>query len=368
MTSLLERIRKSQTTISMFFATILIIPFQVLILGYAVIQSIDIETAKIVFPQSVYLYLIGYSVLTVIYCIVVSLLFNPKRLVSPINVQIGSAITISILIIAYELRFIESYSAAQAFAQFFAIAFIVGMSVFFLVALGYFQYFVVRWVVALNFDSVDRLSFSINAKTEEVMSALGDEFVDVWEFSRKRDNPKIKTKKSIIWILRCRDTYGNRVILTVGSDSSDDNKSILGTVAFHTTLYSIETSKSAIAMRTSILNDVRERLRKSNSEITLKQLDSTDDHVSFKAYSHALSITCPKTEVTKELLRRIPRYYVYGIAITCISLVLITGTYAFRILDLSTYVGAALVLVIALIAEFGVPLHEELKQEVEELD
>lgn len=279
----------------------------------------------------------------------------------------GVSVVISLFLIYWELANANASTTSEALALVWALAVVMLFSTFFLVMVGYLQYFIVWWVVALNFDSVDRVSFLINAKTEEVMTTLSDEFLDVWEFSRRKDNPK--AKKNAVWVLKCRDTYGNRVILTIGSHSVDKNKCILATVAFHRTLYSIESSKSASGMRTSIINDVKERLLKSNPQLNLTQLDAVDDLVSSKAYSHALALTCPKTEITKEFLRNIPRYYLYGIIITLLALVFMIAAFALRFLDISTFVGAVIVLVVALLAELGVSLREELsRQEVEELD
>jgi hypothetical protein len=363
----LERIKKSQSTLSIFFATILVIPFQVLILGYALIQSLDVVTAQVSFGVDVYAYFAGYIALTVIYCIILSLSFNPKRIVSPINVQIGSSVVLSILLIAYEIRNSVANTLAEALNLLTALGIVISFLVFFLVALGFFQFFFVRWVVALNFESVDRLSYSINAKTEEVMSIMDDEFIDVWGFSRRKDNPKVK--KNPIWILKCRDPYGNRVVLSVGSNSANDATSLLGTVAYQTTLYTVQSSKSALGMRTSIINDIKERLRKANAQFALTELATIDDTVSFKAYSHALASTCPKTEVTKEFFKKIPRYYLYGIIITVLAITFITGAFILGRLDVNTYIGAIIVPVIALIAELGVSLREELKsEEIEELD
>lgn len=338
-----------------------------LLVAYVLLGSYNMQTATLDLSSSNnILYFAGYVILTIVYCIILSLAFHPKRIVSPINVQVGTATVLSAFLIYSQTANMRITSTIQALELFESLALATIILTFFLVAVGVFQFLVVKWVVALNFDSVDRMSFLVDGKTEEIMKILGDEFVDVWEFSRRKDNPRAKKP---IWVLKCRDPYGNSIILTLGSYSGDEKKCVLATVAYHKGLYSISESKTSSGMRVSIINDVRERLRQSDLKLSLAQMDGVDDPVSSKAYSHALASTLPKTEITKEFFRNIPRYYLYGIIATSIALLSMSAAFALHLLDSGTYVGGVIVLVVALLAELGVSLREELsRQEIEELD
>ncbi len=366
--SILEKIRKSQATINVFFATIVIIPFQVVLLGYPLVKSLNFQTGNINLTASSYPYLVGYFVLTIVYCVLASLAFHPKRIISPINVQIGTIVVISAILFSAELMSSRIYSTSQALSIVTNVLFLSVLLAVVLGVIGFIQFLIVLWAIGLNFENVERVSFSVNTKSEEVISVLGDDFIDVWGFSRQKDNPSSK-KKNIIWVLKCRDAVGNHVVLTIGSHPLDANKTVIATVTYHSTVYSIDKSKEATEMRVSIINDISGRLLSFNQQFALTKMDVVDDVVSFKAYSHALDVTCPKTQITAEFFRKIPRYYLYGISITFLALIFTTIAFIFNFLDLNTFVGAIVVLVVALFAELGVSLREELKkQEIEEID
>ncbi len=368
--SVWEKIQRAQSTLALFFATILIIPFQVLLFGFVLIGSYDMQTGMLDLSISLsnnIPYFAIYVVLTILYCIILSLVFHPKRIVSPINIQIGTASVLSSFLIYSQIANMRITSMVQALGILGSLALTIIFLTFFLITIGIFQFLVVKLVVALNFESVDRVSFLIDGKPEKILGVLGDEFVDVWEFSRRKDNPK--AKKNPIWVLKCRDPYGNSVILTLGSYLGDNKKCVLATVSYHKSLYSISRSKTSSGMRASIINDIKERLAQSNLKSSLTQMEGVDDPISFKAYSHALASTLPKTEITKEFFRNIPRYYLYGIIVTLIALVSMSVAFIAGLLDNSTYVGGVIVLIVALLAELGVSLREELsRQEIEELD
>ena len=363
----LERIKKNQSMIYLFFATILIIPFQVWILGSALIGSYNPAINNFVLTSQTYPYLAGYFTLTIIYCTIMSLLFHPKQIVSPVNIQIGTSFIVSLFLIYNQLATFGTFPIEQQTNFLLGLILILFFACSLLIMAGFIQFIIVRWVIGLNFDSVERVSFTVNKNPKKVLEILGDGFLDVWEFSRKKDNPKAKTNP--IWILKCHDLYGNSIVLTIGTPTGKTEESILAFVAYHRSAYAISKSESASNMQKSIINDIKERLTQFDSNSEVKPSDKTDDPISIRAYNHALTVTRSKTEDIREFLKRTPRYYLYAIAVTIAIILVSTGAYGFGFLEVGTYISIAVGAAIALLFELGVSLREELShQEIEELD
>jgi hypothetical protein len=221
-------------------------------------------------------------------------------------------------------------------------------------------------VVGLNFENVDRASFLVEMSPKNFLKTTGDVLHDVWEFNRRKDSRK--ATKHIIWVLKTHDTYRNSVVLTVGSVLENENKSIIGAVAYHVGPYGISVSKTASEMRKSIIRDINGLLAE-NSKPSLVPTDGVDDTISRKAYTHALSVTRSKTEIASEFFRNIDWYYRFAIIFTGIAFSAVTYAYTQNFLDLNAYVGAVVVVVIAFVFEFGISLREEWeRREIEEID
>jgi hypothetical protein len=363
--STLEKIKKAQSIVGLLFATVLVIPFQVLILFTAIFASIDFQNNTANLAPNGIPFLVGYFVLTIVYCAGSSLVFHPKRIVSPINVQVGTAFVLSAILIINMLDTTKPTTTSQALTLIGNLSGILIVLALFLVAVGFVQFLIVRWVVGLNFDSIDRASFTVKMSPEDFLRTVGDILHDVWEFNRRKDNPKAKT--NIIWVLKTRDPYGNSVVLTVGSVLGNNNKSVLVTVAYHASSLGVSKSKTASEMRNSIINDIKERLMDSK-RLTLTPTD-IDDHVSVKARNHALAITRSKIEITREFFQSISRYYLYALIATVIAFLAISIAFAIGLLDSGTYVGAVIVVAVALIFDLGASVRDELsRREIEEID
>ena len=362
--SVLEKCRKEQSTVALFFATILLIPFQFMLFATALTEtaiSTVLTERQVVFPDTIPL-IITYLLLPIVYCIVVSQLFHPKRLVSPINIQIGTITVFSIVIIYLALNN-PLLISPQGFENLFTSVFFLDV---FMGMIGFIQFIIVRWVIGLNFDSIERVSYSVNGSVRDILAILGNDFLIAHDFSRKKDKQNVENP---IWVLKCRDPYGNSVILTIGKHNSDNDKTIIASTSYRTSLYGISKSQAATAMRTSIINDAEMRLNRSKLKLTLTPIENVDDRVSTNAYVHSLAATRSKTEITVEFLRNIPRYYLYAIIITIIAFVGVTIAFASNLMDSNGFVGALVVIVVALIIEIGVPLRDEIvHQKIEEID
>lgn len=364
----LEKLRKQSLPTALFFITIVIVPLQVCFLLSMItegaISSLSTSKPQLIFPDNIVTAFV-YCILPIIYCIIVSLwLFRPKRLVSPLFVQIGTMVVLSMYLIEHafssnSLVFSTPIGYSNLTQDLIFMALLA-------IAVGFTQEIIVKWVVALNFDSVDRKSFRVEMNPTDFLKLTWETLHDVWEFNRRRDNPKAKT--SIIWVLKTHDRSGNSVILTIGSVQGNQSESIVATVAYHASAYGISTSKTASEMTDSIIRDVNGLLIQK-AKPNLIPVDEVDDTISFKAYTHALSVTRPKTEIAADFFRNVHWYYKFAMIFTAITFVAISLAYITQHVDSNTYIGAVVVLVIAFVFEFGVALREEWSsREVEELE
>ena len=358
----LEKLKKEYNTISMFFATILIIPFQTLLFIPVSMDSLSaLENSEMsLFPESQFVMVI-YVLLPIFYCIIVSLFFHPKRLISPINVQIGTVIVYSTIVIYHSSTLVDLTFTTylNLFGSIFILASIAIM-------IGIFQFIIVRWVVGLNLDSVDRSSYIINGKLKDIMKALDGDFISVWGLSRRKENPKAKKP---IWILKRKDIFNNHIIIAIGSHPENEEKCILATTSFHLSNLGISKTEKSSARRDSILNDIECRLKKTGLQLSIIPITEINDTISYRAYAHAIKVTNSKIDIVKGFFKNLPKYYKWAIIITILIFVIITVGCYLEYIDFNTYVGVVIVIIITLFIEVGSLVREELlRKNIEELD
>jgi hypothetical protein len=362
--SALEREGKDYSSVGLFFATIVLVPFQVLLFATVIVENLFPlqSSVMILFPDN-RLILAAYILMPIIYCTIASLLFHPKRIVSPLNVQIGTIVVFMSIMIYNALSAVPMPNASTFIGNLIgSLLFVSVISI----AVGLIQLKFVRWVIGLNLDSMDRATFLINGKPKDMLKILGDDFLSGSGLSRRKDDPKAQKP---IWILKWSDTYGNLVIFAISSQTDHDDKSILATIAFKTGQYGVSKSKRASDRRDSIINDIAARLMKSDPTLSITPVDRLDDPVSLVAQDHALVPTLSKIEITEKFFRRIPRYHLYIIAILLVALATIAVAYAMNLLDLGAFVGIVIVIVLGLLLDLGSSIREELSRKtIEELD
>ncbi len=350
---LIEKLKKG-STIELFFVTILIIPFQTALLFPFTIDFLSVLQEK---PMTLFhnnpMLLIGFILLPIIYCIITSLLFQPKRLVSPLNIQIGTFVIFTFMFI-YRYLDVPSTSLVLSFEDLFLNLTVIAIVIF---EIGMVQFFIVWWVIGLNYDSSDRLSFIINSPPKEITKILGKKFLKTNNFTQER---KYEKTNNPTLILKCRDTFRNSIIMAFGSLQGNEDKCILATVAYHKGTSWISKSEIATERRNSIINDVKARLQQSNPNITIYPLDKVDDIVSVTTFSYIESMTNSKIEILAGFFHRITLFFKIAIFITVVMFIVLTTACYMQYLDTNTYVGVITPIIIALIIEFGVPLREEL--------
>jgi hypothetical protein len=358
-----EKIRRESATIRVFFATILIVPFQTWLFMSGITEAAiaDLPNDIQYFFPDLLTTIIALFLLPIIYCTIVSSLFYPKRLVSPLFVQTGTAFTfLSILI--YRTMDVSNFTSPNSYSNLVA-SFVMITTI--MVGVGFIQEIIVKMIIGLNYYGVDRKSFIIDLAPVDFLKAVEPILHDVWKFNRRKDNPK--AKKNIIWVLKSRDSEGNITILTVGK-SRESDKTTVATVAFHVGAYGVSISDVATKKRESLIRDVNGILS-DKFEQKLKPTESVDDTISLKAYTHALSITRSKTKIAAEFFKNIHWYYRLALVLTTIAFAIITACWVFEIINFDAYITTIIVIVLALIFEFGISLRQEwLSREIEELE
>lgn len=359
---ILEKIRNAQTTTDLFFVTILPVSFHVLLLFSAVYTAaVAAENAQSFILKVVLVSIplfIGYVLLTIIYCTTFSILFRPKRIVSPVNVQIGTGIAVSFIV------FYGMVAAMKATTMYQTLIFLGNLTLamffltLFLVVIGAFQLIFVRWLVGLNLVGMDRKSYSIDGDVEAVDKAIR-EFLAFRGYVRRSD-----IEKEILY--RRPSSLSEQVILTLGQDPKNKHNSILATVAFHKGTYGIETSKFSSDFRNSTIYEMTTRLLYNERSFEINEIKDDDfgDPMSAWAYGLAYAPTLsriPRIETLGTLIERIPSFYRALIAVTIVILIGINVAFwtNFSNFDFNTYISITVGLVVALFVEAGIPLREE---------
>jgi hypothetical protein len=350
-----EKLDKAYLTIGIIFATIIIIPVETFLLFPVTAQtfsSLSEDYSKI-FPPGSYI-LTAYLMIPIIYCIFATLFFKPKRLISPLNVQIGTYILYSALIIynTFSLNMNPEFYTDLVLGLVF-----VG---FVILGIGMFQFFVVRWVVGLNYDSSDRITYHVNMKPQDVANILGKNFKRTWKFTYRKEESE---NEKPAWYLKIKDTFSNYVLVGIGSMVEEPEKCIIATVAFQSDrIVWVQKSKTATEERESIINDIIGRLKKVNPQVTLEKINETSDEISVMTFAYVDSITRSKIGIFRDIFRIIPRNFKIAIGITITTLIVLSAACYFGFIDSNTYVGVMIPTLLALIFEFGIPLKDEFKK------
>lgn len=359
--SIIEKIKNAQTTLGLLFATVIIIPYQLLLLFWVVLVLGNYQTLTVGIGLSLIPSLIGYFAVPIILCTVFSIVFQPKRIVSPINVQIGTSVGIS-MILLYNWGTAQFTGASQAQNELGILAAgLIILSVV-LVVVGLFQFIIVRSLVGINLVSTDRKSYSIDGNVEAIDKVIR-KFLDLRGYTRE-----LGIEGEIMYE-RNQIPFSEKVILALGPDPRNKNHSILATVAFHKGPFNIKEATVASDIRDSIIFEMSARLLSNEMSFDLNEIKNYEfvDPVSAWAYTVACEPTVSriaKIGNAGPLLRKIPLLYRSIIAITVFALIGINAVYwtsarAVTNFDFNEYVGLMIFLLFALPVEVGIPLREE---------
>lgn len=358
--NLLERIKNSQTTLTLIVATIILIPIEVVLFYAGVLVSINQTASNATFVLTDYgvWYLSGFAVLPILYCIAASLFFSPKRIVSPLNIQIFAWMTFAAIefLHMYNTLYIGYYIPTTSmintmFSQWVFVAFIL---CFVFIFAGFVQLFIVRLVVGPNLIGVSRKTYFINANFKIVDDVIGK----VEDYRRKEESDGYLVYKMPIGFV-------DSVLMVIGSDANDKNQSILATVAYTSGIYSYQQTDASGAIRDKTVFEIEGRLRHVDSPAIIKESkDELCDPISMIAYDLAIKPTRTPFKRTEKLVSQIPYFYKAVMVVTFILILIVQFAFftPYIHIDTNTWISTTILLVFAFLAEAVIPLRDEIQQ------
>jgi len=341
------RLVQERTTLGLVFASIFLSSVIAVLYLPQLIDSSAENPSLIIFPYPFPL-LILYLLIPVVYCASISMLFRPKRIISPIYIQVGA---FSFMVFGLILKY-SSSGVIDVVSLIGSIILLGFIGIPFAIEIGFFQLQIVRWLVGLNLESVDKKSFVIHdISPKDVKGGLGEEFFDFWHF-------RIKEEDELI-----RMTYKNNTklstILLLCKDPNDASSTILTILSFKIDTYAIIKTKKATELGEVIINDIKCKLE-VNKKKKLEELKKIPDMISKKTLKEIDQFTDSKIGDAREFLRDIPLFYKIAIIFSIAAIIVFTVLRVFECIDNGTYVNAIIVFAIALVIEIGINLHGEL--------
>ena len=337
---LIEKLKAERTASRVFALVFLGGALNAIFLGLSFWQFVQSGIQIVSFATGPTLVLIGlYLALAVFYGIATSVLFKPKRIVSPILMQMVTAGFLG-FILAYPLimyptslalgvpdRNQTAPATPQEVTQHLqtrlneAVRNIATNIIFIsggLIAVGFVQHEIVRRVVGINGSrqDIDTKTYSFNASYDRMCQILlAPDVLNSHEFI-----PITKHASGIV-ILKSANRNTEKFILAIIPDPANkERKSILATVAYEVKFDTTFKSPEASLIRDQFIAWLKDEVPiKPADELTeaepayYRLPDSTSDLATITVIAKALQSTQPLTKVGE-----IPRYQVYVLIATII--------------------------------------------------
>jgi uncharacterized membrane protein len=353
-----ELVNKGNSTVGFIVATLLVMSLQIVSLIPLIAVPLEplMTTSVVLYPTNIP-YIVAYFTIPLVFYICASLLLNPKRIISPLYAQIGT-IAIITMMLAYRVA-TEPISTLNEMLT--LIQSLVSTIVFWAMLLGeggFVQLLVVRKVVGLSFDSVDRVSFLIEGKSpKDVIVLLGNSFINTYHF----DKP---FQRGTVWVIRRFDNRTkSSLIIAIGEQIGNSKNCIIATVAYHKGMYVINKSKASSDIRDEFFSNIKGKLLAIDPNIKVIRVpdEGLNDDTSTIAYVEARDVTISKLGIISEKARDIPLYYRVLIGGTLIALI---GLVLAQLLNYGSFIELIAVVLIALGLEIGLPLRDELRDQL----
>lgn len=354
-----EKVKPQGSSSASFVFTLLIITLETIIslptIGLATQQVISFgNKAGAAYLVPTDLYAVLYFLFPIVFCAFFSSILNPKRILSPFYVNLGTIALVGIMVAA-KINVMVSEPSWQMSLNIFTSVLFFGVI---LIIAGIGQTEVVKLIVGLNLISVDCLSYSLNEDFEKLREHLKDiKFGDFLKFSYFKRVPDETTGTRIY---KRSLQSGESLVLAIGSDSTSEGNTIVATVAYRKGYYGIVATDSASYSRTSLVNDLFSRLQKVNPSIAFAIIGKPNDKVSSRAYIEAIKPTQPKLESIKDSFLKLHWIYQISILATIVLFVGLTVAYLAQALEFSVYATAAIPTFFTLLIELGLAAREEL--------
>lgn len=218
---------------------------------------------------------------------------------------------------------------------------------------GYAETQLVRWLVGLDIEGLDRKTYSINLPAKVVADLVQSD-----SFAPK--GWKVEENDSQVLVLKKGYGTGERIIVALTKNpEAPERATIMATVAFDVGTYYIKESKDASNLRDSMKNDLAMRLKENYPYATITLKPDMTDFASARAHSIASFPSESKLAVGRLLFLELPNYFKAAIILTFFGLILTPLAAYFKIGNFD-YGSIFAVFFVALVAELGVAVREEI--------
>ncbi len=305
--------------------------------------------------------LIGmYILVPTIYCVFVSLLLRPKRIVSPLNIQLG-VLSIGGILVLDKVVFPAGYLIALPVPQQVSVITAFGIQMFLAgmmtVVLGFLQTIVVRWWVGFNLEELDRVSYTINDSLDFVKGQFNDSFREPFGLSEPEKND------SGMIIVSSHSANGESLVLVL-RDVREPEKfnCILATVAYQNKFTVLTKTKEASAGRDAVVWALKGKCLELNSSIVFTRLEALNEPASEEAFEQAKRRTESKPHIGVQFFSSLSKEYRYAIVVTVGVLLLLPLLAVFQQVSVDTFVGTTVFVIVALFVEIGIALRGEVNR------
>lgn len=285
-----------------------------------------------------------YIILGIVFSLGASVSFTPKRIVSPLYVQLTTATILIIVLNVY--NFVLNPTLPLTLDFVFVELVIIFMFYGILGGVGWMQQQFVRRILGVNGgrENIDYQTYSLNVRYDDILKVINRRFLDRYDLNKKRSEDMLLLQSK--WGM-----YTKHVIVII-PDPDHDTKSILSITSYQIRFDWLTIPRDASG-REAILGGLERMLKLTNQNVILIQRE--DDKI---ATNNAITQTLKVTESPLGEIRNYPKRHIllFG-AFTCVSTAVVLG-YIFNLINGDTLTNVIVFLVIVFIVE-AVPLLRE---------
>lgn len=237
---------------------------------------------------------VSYFLIGIIYSTSVSLAFQPKRIVSPIYVQVATAAFVPILVVFLFSTTPEASAIDYLIGSLLAtLLLLLALAIFFVAGLG--QTPIVRYLVGLNGtrENINSFGLVVNGELGDVLKVLkSDGFQEALRLDKKEERKTGEHSR----VFRTSQGEKEQLFIAVIADPDDAKKTQLATASYIQASYGI--IKTGDMIEEAREHIIQESLKKAGMK---PSIDNTDSLARFMAYDHALHVTRSKLLALRSL-------------------------------------------------------------------
>jgi hypothetical protein len=226
----------------------------------------------------------------------------------------------------------------------------------FFAVVGFFQTQVVKWWIGVNEGPLVPKTYSITMPFSSLRGFLLTELNQSFTLRTKQDEQNLLVVTTL-------GTY--RVVMASGPDRTDSSRSILCMIPLEHGPYEISTTEEDELK--NLVNDIVFNLQGRLIHRAEANETNNDPVLTATARSVAIQPTVSKYSITKEKWNKIPTEFKTAFAITVAAWILTTVLFFEQTrvnisLEFGIYWEITVLVIIAIVAELGIPLAQDLRE------